>query len=69
MTEPDGIDTAIQHRMLRVAVRNSARSVPLLVVAVVFIAWLGWTLNLLVAELIIFYYIKKKQKNKMLLQK
>ena len=33
------------------------------------IAWLGWTLNLLVAELIIFYYIKKKQKNKMLLQK
>ena len=42
MTEPDGIDTAIQRRMLRVAVRNSARSVPLLVVAVVFIAWLGW---------------------------
>ena len=24
------------------------------------IAWLGWTLNLLVAELIIYYYIKKR---------
>ncbi len=42
MTEPDGIETAIQRSMLRVAVRNSARSVPLLTVAVVFIAWLGW---------------------------
>ena len=42
MTEPDGIDTAIQRSMLRVAVRNSARSVPLLAVAIVFIAWLGW---------------------------
>jgi signal transduction histidine kinase/CheY-like chemotaxis protein len=42
MTEPGGIDTAIQCSMLRVAVRNSARSVPLLTVAVVFIAWLGW---------------------------
>ena len=30
------------------------------------IAWLGWTLNLLVAELIIFYYIKKRKENKML---
>ena len=29
------------------------------------IAWLGWTLNLLVAELIIFYYIKKRRENKM----
>jgi signal transduction histidine kinase/CheY-like chemotaxis protein len=42
MTEPDGIETAIQRSMLRVAVRNSARSVPLLTVAIVFIAWLGW---------------------------
>jgi signal transduction histidine kinase/CheY-like chemotaxis protein len=42
MTEPDGIDTAIQRQMLRVAVRNSARSVPLLTVAVLFLAWLGW---------------------------
>ena len=30
------------------------------------IAWLGWTLNLLVAELIIYYYIKKRKENKML---
>ena len=32
------------------------------------IAWLGWTLNLLVAELIILYYIKKKRANKISLQ-
>ena len=42
MTVPDGIDTAIQRRMLRLAVRNSARSVPLLTVAVLFLAYLGW---------------------------
>ena len=42
MTAPDGIDTAIQRRMLRLAVRNSARSVPLLMVAVLFLAYLGW---------------------------
>jgi signal transduction histidine kinase/CheY-like chemotaxis protein len=42
MTELDGIETAIQRSMLRVAVRNSARSVPLLTVAILFIAWLGW---------------------------
>ena len=42
MTEPDGINTAIQRQMLRMAVRNSARSVPLLTVAVFFLAWLGW---------------------------
>jgi signal transduction histidine kinase/CheY-like chemotaxis protein len=42
MTEPDGITAAIQREMLRVAVRNSARSVLLLVVAVLFVSWLGW---------------------------
>ncbi len=43
MTEPsDGISTAIQREMLRVVVRNSARSVPLLMVAVAYVAWLGW---------------------------
>ena len=42
MTEPDGIETAIQRSMLRLAVRNSARSVPLLTVAILFIAWLGY---------------------------
>jgi len=41
MTDPDGIDTAIQREVLQVALRNSARSVPLLMVAVVFVAWLG----------------------------
>jgi signal transduction histidine kinase/CheY-like chemotaxis protein len=42
MTDRDGIDIAIQREVLQVALRNSARSVPLLMVAVVFIAWLGW---------------------------
>jgi signal transduction histidine kinase/CheY-like chemotaxis protein len=42
MTELDGIDIAIQRKVLRVAVLNSARSVPLLTVAVFFISWLGW---------------------------
>ncbi len=42
MTAPDGIDAAIQRDMLRLAVHNSARSVPLLVVAVLYLAWLGW---------------------------
>ena len=32
------------------------------------IAWLGWTLNLLVAECIIYYYIKKRWRNKSLLR-
>jgi two-component system, sensor histidine kinase len=40
--EQDGIHTAIQREMLQLALRNSARSVPLLAVAVLFIAWLGW---------------------------
>ena len=42
MIEPDRIDTAIQREMMQVALRNSARSVPLLIVAVLFLAWLGW---------------------------
>ena len=42
MTAAEGINTAIQRRMLRVGVRNSARSVPLLVAATLFVAWLGW---------------------------
>ena len=42
MTTPDGIETAIQREMLRMAVHNSARSVPLLMVAVLFLVWLGW---------------------------
>jgi len=42
MAEPVRIDTAVQRDMLQVALRNSARSVWLLLVAVGFIAWLGW---------------------------
>ncbi len=36
------IETAVQRELLQVALRNSARSVGLLLVAVAFIAWLGW---------------------------
>ncbi|MDQ2778378.1 MAG: ATP-binding protein, partial [Pseudomonadota bacterium] len=42
MNEATGIEDALQREMLRVAVGNAARSVPLLAVAVIFIAWLGW---------------------------
>ncbi len=36
------IDAEVQRQMLRMALRNAARSVPLLTVAVLFIAWLAW---------------------------
>ena len=42
VSQPDGIKTAIKREMLQVALHNSARSVPLLLVAVAFVAWLGW---------------------------
>ncbi len=42
MSDPKGIESQIQRKMLRVAVRNSARSVLLLSVASAFVAWLGW---------------------------
>jgi two-component system, sensor histidine kinase len=42
MNEPEGIDHAVQREMLRVALHNGARSVPLLMVALLFVAWLGW---------------------------
>ena len=42
MSEDHAIETALQRDMLQVAVRNSARSVPLLLAAVCFISWLGW---------------------------
>jgi signal transduction histidine kinase len=42
MSQAEGIETAIQREMLQVALHNSARSVTLLMVAVVFVAWLGW---------------------------
>jgi signal transduction histidine kinase/CheY-like chemotaxis protein len=42
VSQPEGIETAIQREMLQVALHNSARSVTLLLVAVAFVAWLGW---------------------------
>ena len=39
---PVVIATALQRQMLQVALRNSARSVPLLMAAVAYVAWLGW---------------------------
>jgi signal transduction histidine kinase/CheY-like chemotaxis protein len=42
MAAAEAIEAAIQRRMLSVGVRNSARSVPLLAVAVCFVGWLGW---------------------------
>jgi signal transduction histidine kinase/CheY-like chemotaxis protein len=42
MKTPHGIEIAVQREMLRVALRNSSRNVVLLMVAVLFVAWLGW---------------------------
>jgi signal transduction histidine kinase/CheY-like chemotaxis protein len=42
MNPPSEIETAVQRELLQVALRNSSRSVSLLLVAVYFIAWLGW---------------------------
>jgi signal transduction histidine kinase/CheY-like chemotaxis protein len=42
MNSPPDIETAVQRELLQVALRNSGRSVALLVVAVAFIAWLGF---------------------------
>jgi two-component system, sensor histidine kinase len=42
MNEAAGIDTEVNREMLLGAVRNSARSVVLLMVAVLYIGWLGW---------------------------
>ncbi len=52
MTEIAGIETIVQREMLRVALRNSGRSVPLLVVAVLYIAWLGWQSGELISAVI-----------------
>ena len=42
MSDPTGIETALHREVLQGALRNSARSVLLLLVAVPYIAWLGW---------------------------
>ncbi len=46
MHPSDGIDTAIQRKLLQVNLRNSTRSVVLLIVAVCFISWLGWRVEM-----------------------
>ncbi len=42
MSKLEDIDRAVRREMLQVALRNSSRSVVLLLAAVGFIAWLGW---------------------------
>jgi len=42
MMEAERIEAAVQREMLQIALRNGARSSGLLLVAVGFIAWLGW---------------------------
>jgi len=42
MNAAPAIETAVQRELLRIALRNSGRSVGLLSVAVAFVAWLGW---------------------------
>jgi signal transduction histidine kinase/CheY-like chemotaxis protein len=42
MTDSDGIDIGIQREMLQLALRNSTRTVPLLMAAVLFLAWMAW---------------------------
>ena len=52
MTDRPGIDEVIQRQTLEVALRNSARTVPLLMVAVLFIAWLGWEAGVRIAAVL-----------------
>ena len=42
MIAAPAVETAVRRELLRVALFNSARSVPLLVVAALFLGWLGW---------------------------
>ena len=42
MTPTPEIDRAARRELLQVALRNSGRSVPLLLVAVAYVTWLGW---------------------------
>jgi signal transduction histidine kinase/CheY-like chemotaxis protein len=45
MTDAERIETAVKRDMLQLALRNASRSGMLLLVAVVFIAWLGWDVS------------------------
>ena len=49
MTEEAPIDAAVRRELLRLALHNSGRSVPLQIVAVAFIVYLGWTVECLAA--------------------
>ena len=42
MTQPARIENAVQHELLAMVLRNSSRSVVLLVCAALYVAWLGW---------------------------
>jgi signal transduction histidine kinase len=53
MTEAERIETAVQREMLQIALRNGARSGTLLLVAVGFIAWLGWAQQAHAAALVL----------------
>ena len=49
MTEETPIDAAVRRELLRLALHNSGRSVPLQVVAVAFIVYLGWSVDCVAA--------------------
>ncbi len=54
MTESDdGIEAAIQREVLQLALRNSSRSVPLLVLAMLFVGWLGWDAGVPTAAVVV----------------
>ncbi len=53
MTDAPGIEAAVQRQVLQLALRNGVRSVPLLLVALLFIAWLGWRHDRLWAALVV----------------
>ena len=42
MADEPSTDAAVQNELLRLTLRNAARSVPLQLAAVGWIAWLGW---------------------------
>ena len=51
--DPEAVDIAIQRELLQVALRNSSRSVALLMAAVLFMVWLGWEVRQTTASLLV----------------
>jgi signal transduction histidine kinase/CheY-like chemotaxis protein len=51
--DPEAVDIAIQRELLQVALRNSSRSVALLMAAVLFMVWLGWEVRQMGASLLV----------------